>query len=69
MDEVYEKFELCYGSKTKLKETLRGETKITSWNKLEDLTLKNKSTDSEEYAIILELKGADEIVRRKRFLG
>lgn len=54
-------------SKGKLIECLQGKS-FTKWNELEDLALR-RGTESEEYGFLLKVKGAEEIVRRRKFLG
>lgn len=54
-------------SKGKLIEALKGQS-FTKWNELEDMAL-GMSTESTHYKYLLKVKGAEEIVRRKKFLG
>jgi hypothetical protein len=58
--------EVCC-SKTKLIEALAGKS-FTKWNELEDMALSH-GVESMEYVYLLKTKGAEEILRRKKFLG
>ena len=53
--------------KAKLIEILEKKT-FTKWNELEDLALR-RGTETDEYKYLLRSKGAEEIQRRRRFLG
>lgn len=46
---------------------LKGQS-FSKWNELEDLALQ-RGTEVAEYTYLLKVKGADEILRRKKFLG
>lgn len=45
---------------------LKGEN-VSLWNYLEDSALE-KQEDSEEYQFLLQMKGKDEVEKRKKFL-
>ena len=67
IERVHEMFIECSCSKGKLLEILKGKEFI-KWGELEDLAL-NKDENSYEYIYILKVKGLEEILRRKKFLG
>ena len=54
-------------SKSKLIEKLKGES-FQCWNELEDLALM-RGTESAEYGYLLKMKGFEEVIRRRKFLG
>jgi hypothetical protein len=49
-------------------EQLLSEEKIVSWNPIEDMTLRQPA-DSLEYKYLVQIKGVEEINRRKTFLS
>lgn len=67
IEEIHKIFTDVSCSKSKLVEILQGNS-FTKWNELEDLALQ-RGTESREYTYLLKSKGADEILRRKKFLG
>ncbi len=66
-DKVNDTFFEVSCSKSKLIDVLKGQN-FTKWNELEDMAL-NTNPDSVHYKYLLKVKGADEILRRKKFLG
>ena len=63
MSELYVK---VGGDLKLLEKYFKGEN-VTLWNYLEDIALEKPET-SHEYQWLLDLKGADEIEKRKKFL-
>ena len=67
LEEVHNTFVEVSCSKAKLIDVLKGQS-FTKWNELEDMALE-KGTESKEYTYLLKMKGPEEILRRKKFLG
>ena len=61
-------FFLVSCNKKKLIEMLQGSAFSTQWNELEDYAL-SMGTESGQYKYLLKAKGAEEMLRRKKFLG
>jgi len=67
LDKALEIFESVSCSKSHLKWALEKKT-YTKWTDIDDIGLKG-SEDTPEYQHLLKTKGADEVERRKKFLG
>ncbi|MBK8156740.1 MAG: hypothetical protein IPK55_12450 [Streptococcus sp.] len=63
MGELYVK---ASGDLLIMEKFLKGEN-VSLWNYLEDSALE-KQEDSEEYQFLLQMKGKDEVEKRKKFL-
>lgn len=66
-DEVNDKFFKLNCSKSRLIEVLKGQ-KFSQWCEIEDYALK-LDNEGPFYKVLLETKGAEDIARRRKFLG
>ena len=68
IDDVQEIYGEVNCDKTKLEGVLRGQS-FTKWDELDDICLKKGDCLSRPYRFLIKEKGAEEIERRKIFLG
>ena len=66
-DDINDKFFKLNCSKSRLIEVLKGQ-KFSQWCEIDDYALRQYS-EGPYYNLLLETKGAEDIARRKKFLG